>query len=292
MRLLADWRNSRGMAAHERGDIPRAIALYEKAAATDPTWSVPWYNLGLVFKEQRDWRRSLQCNQEAVRRGSTNEAAWWNLGIAATALSEWEEARRAWTSYGIELPTGTGEIAGDFGYTPIRINPEYDGEVVWTQRIDPARAIIRSVPLPESRHRHGDLLLHDGAPNGYRMLRGREVSVFDELELLSPSQLGTFEATVEVGSVADLAALEDVFREAGGAAEDWSSIRYICQSCSEGRPHEGHDLGELHAAGERRIGIAACSLGTTADLLDRWAKDRGAVWSGNVTTLLSPSAAV
>ena len=82
MRLIADWRNTRGMSAHERGDIPRAIAFYERAIKADPRWSVPWYNLGLIYKEEHNWKASLHCNQEAVRRGSTNKAAWWNLGIA------------------------------------------------------------------------------------------------------------------------------------------------------------------------------------------------------------------
>jgi tetratricopeptide (TPR) repeat protein len=192
MRLFANWHNARGNSAHARGEFARAVSLYEKAIASDHTLSAPWYNLGLIYKERHDWKASLRCDQEAVRRNSSSEAAWWNLGIAATALSEWTEARRAWSAYGLELPEGTGEIVGDFGYTPIRINPHDDGEVVWTDRIDPARAIIRSVPLPESGHRYGDLLLHDGAPNGYRMLQGREVPVFNELEVLSRSPLGTY----------------------------------------------------------------------------------------------------
>ncbi|MCI0388166.1 MAG: tetratricopeptide repeat protein [Acidobacteria bacterium] len=176
MRLFANWHNARGNAAHASGEFARAVLLYEKAIASDPAWSANWYNLGLIYKERHDWKASLRCNQEAVRRNSSSEAAWWNLGIAATAISEWTEARRAWSAYGLELPEGTGEIVGDFGSTPIRINPHDDGEVIWTNRIDPARAIIRSVPLPESCHRYGDLLLHDGAPNGYRTLQGREVN--------------------------------------------------------------------------------------------------------------------
>jgi hypothetical protein len=276
------------MAAQDRGDLQRAIALYDKATSSDPSWSVPWYNLGLLYKNRREWKASLRCNQEAVRRDSSNEAAWWNMGIAATALSDWVEARRAWSGYGIELPSGTGEIRSDFGYTPIRINPEGDGEVVWTQRIDPARAFVRSVPLPESGRRRGDLLLHDGAPNGSRMYRGREVSVFDEIEVLAASPLGTFEATVTVESVEDLVALEKTFAEGGAGAEDWSSIRYICQRCSEGGPHEVHDRGEAHAAGERRIGIAAPSERIANELLLAWAHAQRTRSSGNLKMLLPP----
>jgi hypothetical protein len=288
MRFVADWLNSRAMAAHDRGDVRRAMSLYEKAAKADSSWSVPWYNLGLLAKERRDWKVSRHYNQEAVRRDPANQAAWWNLGIAATALSDWTEARHAWSSYGIKIPEGSGEIIADLGSTPIRINPQGNGEVIWSRRIDPARAFISSVPLPESRHRHGDLILHDGAPNGYRMLRGREVAVFDEIEILSPSRLGTFETTVVVDSVEDLAALERIFGTAGAAAEDWSSIRYICKRCTEGHPHDGHDLGEDHAAGERHVGIAASTEEVASELLRSWSAQTGGRQTAGVTTLLPP----
>jgi hypothetical protein len=288
MRHVAVWLNNRAMAAHDRGDSDRAVSLYEKATRADSSWSVPWYNLGLLAKERHDWNASRRNNQEAVRRDPTDEAAWWNLGIAATALSDWVEARRAWSGYGIEIPAGAGEIIADFGSTPIRINAQADGEVVWSRRIDPARAFISSVPLPESGHRHGDLILHDGAPNGYRMLHGREVAVFDEIEILTPSRLGTFETTVFVESVEDLAALERIFGTAGGGAEDWSSIRNICKQCSEGRPHQGHDLGENQPAGERRVGIAASAEEVASELLRSWSAQTAGRQTGRLVTLLSP----
>lgn len=255
MRIIAGWHNARGMTAGERGDSERAVSSYRKAIRSDSTWSVPWYNLGLHYKNTRNWAEARRCNQAAVARDAANKAAWWNLGIAATALTDWPEARRAWLAYGLELPEGDGEFVGDFGYTPIRINPDDGREVIWANRIDPARAFIASVPLPESGRRHGDLLLHDGAPNGYRLLLGREVAVFDELAVVRPSPLGTFEATVVVSSEEDIVALEVIFAEHGGGAEDWSSIRYLCHQCSLGRPHKGHDRGSAHASGERRVGL-------------------------------------
>jgi hypothetical protein len=288
MRFIANWYNDRGNIAGERGEIDRAISLYRRAIAWDRTWGAPWYNLGLIYKDRHDWKTSLKCNQEAVRRTSNNQAAWWNLGIAATALSDWAEARRAWSAYGIELPEGTGEIVEDFGYTPIRIDPKGDGEVVWTDRIDPARAIIRSVPLPESGHRFGDLLLHDGEPKGYRLLGGKEVPVFDELEVLSRSSHGTYEATVAIESIKDITALEAVFGEKGFAAEDWSSIRYVCQQCSEGRPHDSHDHEKLQTTGQRRIGIAAASEEAAFQALLAWISQCPACRVERLATLLSP----
>jgi hypothetical protein len=290
MRFLASWYHRRALAASDRDDVDGAIVLYEKAIRMDPSWSAPWFNLGLIAKRRRDWKGALRYNQQASRLDPSDEPTWWNLGIAATALSDWTEARRAWSKYGIELPPGTGEIVSDLGPTPIRINPDGDGEVIWSRRIDPARAVITSVPLPESGHRHQDLLLHDGAPNGYRMVDGHEVAVFDEIEVLKPSRLGTFEARVHVGDAEDLAALEQTFDAAGAAAEDWSSIRHICKQCSEGRPHEGHHAEPPDVAGEHRIGIAAAGRDLAADLLRAWSAGGPSRVAGEVTILLPPPA--
>lgn len=88
-------------------------------------------------------------HRRAVELDSSDEAAWWNLGIAATALGEWREARTAWRACGIEIPEGDGPPDLDFGLVPVRLDPAGCGEVVWCRRIDPARAVIRNVPLPE-----------------------------------------------------------------------------------------------------------------------------------------------
>jgi hypothetical protein len=44
----------------------------------------------------------------------------------------------------------------------VRLNPQSSGEVVCGERLDPARLLILSVPLPESRHRFYDIVLNDG----------------------------------------------------------------------------------------------------------------------------------
>src|SRR5262249_42767795 len=50
----------------QRGLIAEAVKYYEKATKLWPAWATPWYNLGLLRKEQRNWRESLRCNQKAV----------------------------------------------------------------------------------------------------------------------------------------------------------------------------------------------------------------------------------
>ena len=146
------------------GQSEEAIREYERACQLDPSWHSPAYNLGLLYKYAGDWQRSLECNARATELAPDEEASWWNLGIAATALGRWDVARAAWRGAGIDIPDGTGPIDCSCGVAPIRLNPDATGEVVWADRIDPARAVLRSIPLTESGFRYGDVVLNDGAP--------------------------------------------------------------------------------------------------------------------------------
>jgi hypothetical protein len=205
-----------------------------------------------------------------------NEAAWWNFGIAATALGRWNLARSAWRGFGIDVPDGEGPIALPCGVCPIRINPRDQPEVVWADRLDPARARLFSIPFPESKHRWKDVVLNDGAPTGYRKYKGQEVPVFDALELLERSEFGTFVARVRMPPKSRCAEnLTEIASELGGTAEDWStSVRLLCKACSEGRPHEEHDTQAAPPDGVHLIGIAARSREHAAAILSGWQTGR------------------
>lgn len=267
MRFIANRHNQKALALNEEGELEKAIASYHKAIKADPTWAVPWYNLGLLYKYEGQWAESLECNQQAAALDPEDDAAWWNLGIAATALADWDEARRAWQQCELTIPAGTGPIEANFGLTPIRLAI---GEVIWCRRIDPARAIVESVPLPDSEHRYGDLLLHDGAPNGYRNVDGKDVPVFDELALLSPSEYGTFEVEIERATEEEIDQLVDLAGERKLAAEDWSTVRTLCRACSEGNPDEHEHHHEPGSGPEHRVGIAALSEKQVRELLVAW----------------------
>ena len=255
----------------DAGRLADAEQAYRRAIDAGPVWSVPWYNLGLLYKIQRRWEESARCNRRATELDPADGDAWWNLGIAATALGDWALARAAWRGCGIEMPAGDGAPRMNYGPVPIRLNPDGDGEVVWCDRIDPARAVIVNVPLPESGHREGDVVLHDGAPNGYRLLDGRRVPVFDELQLLQRSDRSTFEAWVTAGSESDLEALHRIAEGAGVAVEVWSeTVRRICRQCSEGVPHETHDAPPPDSASRRRVGLAARRTADAQALLAQW----------------------
>jgi hypothetical protein len=267
--------NDLGSERSDAGDEDGALQAYAEASRYRPDWATPWYNAGLIHKYRGDWAASLQANARAVRCEPRNEGALWNLGIAATALGDWATARRAWRQYGIPVPDGEGPIDYFAGRTPIRVHGDESSEVVWSDRIDPARAILRNVPLPASGHRYGDLVLHDGAPNGYREYKGREVAVFDALELIAPSDYSTFEVWLENVTGEEIDALIERFHHADGGAENWTTgIRMLCAACSEGRPYgDGHDhpRGEAPGAyGPWRIGLAAREEAAARRILDEW----------------------
>ena len=236
---------------------------------------------------------SLEHNRRAAALDPKNQAAWWNMGIAATALGRWDAARAAWKGFGIDVPDGQGPIDLPCGYGPIRINPDGDAEVTWAYRLDPARAELASIPFPESGHRWKDVVLNDGAPNGYRQYKGQELPVFDALELLERSPFGTYVAHVKMPDRRDyLVQLAERAADLEGSAEDWStSVRIICKACSEGRPHEVHDTKAAPADGVHLIAIAARDRKHASNLLHVWESGLDEVRVESLDEALAPGSA-
>ncbi len=281
-RARASRANERARKLDGLGRSSEAVAAYLQACRADPNWSVPEYNLGLLYKYQSNWQASLEHNLRATQLDATDPASWWNLGIAATALERWEVARSAWRGAGIAIPDGEGPLEYPCGTTPIRLDPNGDAEVVWARRIDPARAILRSIPLPDSGFRCGDVVLNDGAATGQRKLNGQDVPVFNCLALLRASQLSTWVAKVDLSAAApgsdavDL--LEELARECELFVEDWStSLQMLCKACSEGTAHTEHTHALAEPGPHRRIAIAAADARQTERLLEAWRARAGDV---------------
>jgi hypothetical protein len=279
----ADELHEAGMKLSDAGDEVSAIEEYLRALALDPRRANTLYNLGLIYKYRREWRTSFTYNQRARELRPDDEATLWNLAIAATALQDWRTARDVWQTLKIIPEPGEGPINGNFGDAPVRLNAEESTdaptEVVWARRLCLVRARILNIPTGATSFRFGDVVLHDGAASGYRLNSdGREVPVFNVLELFEPSRFSTFEASVEVDGPEDVEALELRCKESDIAFEHWTaSIRNLCRACSEGRPHEGHD----HELKEselwqrmRRVGFAAQGSDSLSAVLKGWADRR------------------
>jgi hypothetical protein len=280
--------NDRGRALAREARYADAIPHYLEAVRLAPSWCIPWFNLGIAYKQTADFAGSLRACERAIAIDAkeAGEAALWNLGIAATALGDWEKARKAWRAFGLKLPDGEGPIEMRGTMTPMRLNPRGDAEVVWSLRIDPARARLRSVPLPGSGHRYDDLILHDGAPNGYREVEGQKLPVFDQLALLEPSRYETWQASVVVPGEPDLLDLQVRVDEVDMPFEDWSEVRMLCKACSEGTPHEHPGEGgatEWRAARTIGLGVLGTDPGT---LLQAWASSGPGRSVSSVTRVL------
>ncbi len=258
-----------GLGLEERGDRAGAKLAYKAAIKNSPEWSVPYFNLGLLFKQEGRWQDSLEVNEKVVRLAPGDTGAWWNLGIAATALANWTEARRAWKACGLTLPPGDGAPDFHFGTTPVRLDPAGVAEVVWAHRIDPARSRIISVPLPATDHNHGDVLLTDGAPDGHRVVNGRELPVFNALTRLARSPFRKFVVELASASPERVDALTHHADLMGGAAEHWGqSTRILCAACSRGVPHQ-HEHDDS-ASAHPHCGLAARDATHAEAIIAAW----------------------
>lgn len=267
-------------AAFDHGHLQEAASLFARLQAQEPGDASYHYMAGLVAKYQRRWADSLRHNQQAIAlRDEFDEASHWNAAIAATALGHWALARQLWAACGITLTAGQGPDSppeDDFGLAVLRLNPWDAAETVYARRIDPVRARILNVPLPESGYAFGDTVLHDGAPTGSRPDgRGGEVMVFNALARLQPSPLASFIALINCPGPADVQALQAAAVAAAGFAEDWgSSLRLLCRRCSYGVPHQHAPAAPAEDPAwdpERDIGLALPSRAVAERVLHTWA---------------------
>jgi tetratricopeptide (TPR) repeat protein len=282
----AEKLHDKGISLYQNGDESGAIAVYQQALAIDAQRATTHYNLGLVYKYQGEWEKSFTHNQIANKLDPDDEAARWNLAIAATALERWDVVRQAWAAQGLKLDGDSGPIDMNFGSTPVRLNPDKAGEVVWATRIDPVRARIENIPFLNSGFRFDDVVLHDGASVGTRMRDGIERPVFNVLELFEQSVFTTHLVVVVGVTEEALEALTAIFKNTQSSYENWTAnTQVLCRQCSEGRAHEQHDhalsptptasLSEAWRA-ESRLGVALHPADSLSALLDEWQRQSGA----------------
>ncbi len=236
--MLDDLVSAYHRAVHD-GDLDAEMAALHRLTSEHPEFAWPWFDLGTRYKWLRQWPESVNANLEALARtpDPTGTAEAWNLGIAATALGEWALARQAWDAFGVDLPDGDGPILEDLGPAAIGLNPtprfhepqllldgiRYADEVVLARRLSPATARIEAVPVPESGHRFGDVILYDGEPVGRATYAGDEVLVFNEIMLLEPSAYPTLGVIVPNVGADGLRELIELVVAAGFGAEVWTT---------------------------------------------------------------------
>ncbi|MFD0634235.1 hypothetical protein ACFQ9X_24475 [Catenulispora yoronensis] len=169
--------------------------------------------------------------------------------------------------FGITLAPGEGEIQDGFGMACVRLDPEGDAEVVWVRRICPTRGRVLSVPFTDRRF--GEIVVHDGAPNGERHVGEHSYPVFDELALWQPSDTPTWRAQLTAPDEADMRALSDAFSDHDLAMEPVDSLKFHCKCCSEGSLETDTTV----LTGLRDVLLAAPDEAAAREILDTWADD-------------------
>ncbi len=182
----------KAVALDRKGDVYTAVKIYKKLIKLAPNWYPPYQYLSSIYKYHNDWKAAFHYGQRAIENGANKEDMWRNFAIAATALKKWQIARSAWNKVGFQLKEVTKAPEFDMGLIPIRLRYDNFQEIIWAKQIDPARAIIESIPDPVSDRNYGDLILIDFKVTGYRIIKGKKVPVYDELELIKRSHHRTF----------------------------------------------------------------------------------------------------
>lgn len=253
--------------AYDRaGDIYNAVKLYKKATKSCPQWSPPFEKLGLIYKQRQDWKGALYYNKKTVSLNPSNRNAWWDLGIAATALKRWRLARNVWSKFGLSKQETTA-----LGKASVRLKVGQQFEIVEVQLLDPARAMISSIPFPSSDRRFRDIILYDRQISGYYRSKGSKLPVYDELGLHKRSVYQTTSCWLNEVGESEVKKLERMCQEYKMGFEVWSNAQLNTNFAQSGKVPEYQNLEGLNIeAGGVWIAVSAKSVKQVRSVLDSW----------------------
>ncbi len=206
-----------------RGDVYNAVKLCKLVAKLSPDWSAPFAYLGGIYRQRHEWKPTLHYCRKAVEHNPLNDPVWENMALAATALGKWHTARQAWNQLGFRFKDSEEELHLDLGIVPVRLNPGGRPEIVEAHRIDPARAVIGSIPQPSSGRRFRDVILLESKPDQTIVLQGRKLGVFDEIQVLKSSRWRTYAVVLQTSSQADVDTLAQLCTESDLGFDNWSN---------------------------------------------------------------------
>lgn len=263
----------KAVALDRQGDVYTAVKIYKKLIKIAPDWYPPYQYLSSIYKYHNDWKAAFHYGQRAIENGADKADMWRNYAIAATALKKWQVARNAWNKVGFELKEVTKAPNFDMGLIPVRLRYDNYHEIVWARQIDPARAIIESIPDPISDRNYGDLILIDFKVTGYRIVNKKKVPVYDELELIKRSYYNTFLVFLYGSEKNEVNLLDQLcFNESLGF-DNWSHLNelQLNRNLASLPEYYNEDLAVDIAGEDRRIAIAAESIESVEAVMKTWA---------------------
>lgn len=222
-----------------------ALRAHENALAAAPRDSSYWYDLGLCHKYAGRFSEGVEANRRALRLTSGDEGMLWNLGICAAGAGDQDAAMEAWRGLHLEVDLVDGEVryTGQ-GIAQVRVTERGpmvspgDGdpdacEYLWIARIGPAHGRILSPTVGNFFADVGDVVLHDGAPVGYRDDGERKVPRFPVLALLRRGTQRSFRFAAAQPGRGEIAALEKHLGD-GSVYVHTEQVNWLCRECARG----------------------------------------------------------
>lgn len=253
-------------------DVYNAVKLYKMAARYAPNWAEPPFRLGRLYALRAEWKPSYHYSRLATELDPRHEDGWQNLALAATALSDWRTARSAWNKLGYSFRLEDRALELDMGIVALQLPRREGAEIVWARSLDPARAVLESIPQPGSEFRYGDVLLHDREPCGYRAVRGGTIQVFEARDRLQRGHFKTFVAVLHTGNRADVATLDRMCLDQQIGFDNWTGTIRQLSIDSYDRLPEYFDSDFLQRADPESfvIGLAANEQYEIEQTLENW----------------------
>ena len=230
-----------------------ALCAHENALAAARGEAAYWYDLGLCHKYAGRFAQGVEANRRSLRLRSKDEGALWNLGICATGAGDQDTAAEAWRGLGIEIERVDGEIRS-VGRVMAQVRLSERGpiaapgdgdpesfEYLWIGRLGPAHGRILSPTVGDFFADVGDVVLHDGAPAGYRGEGESKVPRFPVIALLRPGTLRTFRFAAAQPGRGGIANLEEDLGS-GAVYVHTEQVDWICRECArDGRVAHRHE---------------------------------------------------
>ena len=254
------------------GDVYTAVKLYKKLIRLAPEWAPPYLHLSKLYKDRADWKPCIHYTKKSLQLVPDATQAWTNLALANTALKKWKAARRAWNQVGYDFRETDRSPDFDLGTIALCLNPHTKPEVVWARQIDPARAVVLSVPQPGTGHRFYDTILFDPDSRGAQIAGSRVWPAYNELQVFRSSPFKTYSVRLLEVAESHIDALSDLCKEEGVGFDNWSASTHLFL------PPASRDNPEFHLHSFPReaensdvlIGLAAKSIRSLQRMLKNW----------------------
>jgi hypothetical protein len=145
-----------------------------------------------------------------------------------------------------------------------------DGDVVWGERLEPDRAILRSIPSPGGGFRWLDEIVVVPEPVTEVELSGGSYQVFAAHGRAEGSGIPTVVVTVGSADPNGAARLVELLSERGWRVEDWTEeVGMVCASCIEAPADAAHRHDPTTTLDVRTIAVAGRPAEVAA-VLRRW----------------------